>query len=283
MRTGLRLIDWACRHRDCRPDDVRSAFRPSTPNRDDELRKTLSEQRAPDRPCLPRVREPSRRVSSERGRGHRVRSWTLRGFLLVMPELDQQDLYNAYNFSLENWSRLRGETGASECCDQQHPAEPVAMSEQPQHRRHALLTRSCRLDGSSYPGGALFAKSHYAVNWGGGRQGWGTDFEQNQGTYRGVMMTVGSRSGGRRGGAVRRREGHHRWCLADHPAGREEGQPGLERRRPGRQRVRRGHFAVLRRDGSLGQEGLHGLVSPGLINVGFADGSVRAPFRYDGP
>src|SRR4051794_35376537 len=25
-------------------------------------------------------------------------------FLLAMPELDEQELYNAYNFSLENWS-----------------------------------------------------------------------------------------------------------------------------------------------------------------------------------
>src|SRR5262245_1483340 len=48
------------------------------------------------------------------------------------------------------------------------------------------------LDGSSYPSDALLATAHFVVNWGGGREGWGLDFDRTQGAYRGVVMPIGS-------------------------------------------------------------------------------------------
>jgi prepilin-type processing-associated H-X9-DG protein len=111
----------------------------------------------------------------------------------VLPDLDEQDMYNSYNVSLPNWSTVPNGKGPSNAhisaaelailrCPSNPDVDPTP-SEQVQG-----------LNGSSLPGGELFAKAHFAVNWGGGRHGWGADFEQTHGAYRGVVMTVGSRN-----------------------------------------------------------------------------------------
>jgi prepilin-type processing-associated H-X9-DG protein len=115
-------------------------------------------------------------------------------FMLVMPDLDEQSLYNSYNFSLENWSVQSNGSGYTNaqiggtrlrvlrCVNNPNvddtPAEQVAT-----------------LAGSAFPAGGVFAKNHYAVNWGGGRWGWGSDFERKLGAFRGVMMMVRTRDG----------------------------------------------------------------------------------------
>jgi len=110
---------------------------------------------------------------------------------------EQVPLFNAYNFWLENW----------------HIANHTVVGT-------AVTTYLCpdNPDVQNVPAGevrfgeskAVFAKGHYGVNWGGGREGWnqgggvyrrtpptdsargpwGLDFVTQRGTYLGVMMTV---------------------------------------------------------------------------------------------
>ena len=122
------------------------------------------------------------------GRGHGQSC-----FMLIMPYLDEQDLYDAYNFSLENWSTQPNGAGTSNAmvgstslAILRCPSSPF-VDETPS-------AQIMKPDGSFYPAGASFAKSHYAVNWGGGHPGWGVEFDRTQGAYRGVMMTVRSRN-----------------------------------------------------------------------------------------
>jgi type II secretory pathway pseudopilin PulG len=104
------------------------------------------------------------------GNGHTV-------FALLLPYLEQIPLYNAYNFSLENWHdanttavQTRVETFL---CPDNKRVDNVAASEVRYPESHST-----------------FAMAHFGANWGGGRGPWGEKFVEQNGTYKGVMMTV---------------------------------------------------------------------------------------------
>ncbi|WP_337175807.1 DUF1559 domain-containing protein [Paludisphaera sp.] len=111
-----------------------------------------------------------------RGVGH---SW----LAMILPELDQRPLFNAYNFRLENHAPANrtvvGTTISTYLC----PSNPLSTAP-------LASGRIIRADGSAYPDGSAFARNHYAANWGGGLSAAGQDFAREKGNYRGVMMTV---------------------------------------------------------------------------------------------
>lgn len=104
------------------------------------------------------------------------------GLTMILPYLEATELYNAYNFKVENW----------------HPANSTVVGSRhqiflcPANPNTGLIpaARVQTITGAVYPGSSMFGPGHYAVNWGGGRSGWGRDFEIAEGRYRGVMMTV---------------------------------------------------------------------------------------------
>lgn len=114
--------------------------------------------------------------------GGPVHSWTT----LILKEIDQFDLYDAYNFSVESYApENRMIVGTNlrllRCPDNPLPSLTSISSEKVR-----------RIDGSFYPPGSEYAVGHYAANWGGGRlTGFGDDFARTQGNYRGLMMQVG--------------------------------------------------------------------------------------------
>lgn len=100
-------------------------------------------------------------------------------FTAILPYIDNQDLFNAYNFNLENWHPANApfvdaRIGVFRC--------PGSFDQGP-----TPASQVVRLDGTKLPGDSTFAPCHYAVNWGGGRAGWGRDFEKTCGQNRGVM------------------------------------------------------------------------------------------------
>lgn len=107
------------------------------------------------------------------------------GFTALLPYLELSRVYNGYNFWLANWhltnsTAVRTQIGTYVCPD--NPAiEPTLAS--------AIRT----IDGQPYGGKSVFAASHYGMNWGGGRAGWGTDFErQYGGGGQGVLLSLPS-------------------------------------------------------------------------------------------
>lgn len=114
-------------------------------------------------------------------------------FLHLMNDFDYPDLFNAYNLSLANWSTVENGSGQSNASISRQEFKllkcPIAPALPP---TPAAEVQS--LDGRRDFGSALFAKTNYAVNWGGGRQGWGSDFEQTCGIFRGPMNPDGTLS-----------------------------------------------------------------------------------------
>jgi prepilin-type N-terminal cleavage/methylation domain-containing protein len=106
-------------------------------------------------------------------------------FALVFPFMQQNAVYNAYNFWLENWHEANGTATDVRIATFLCPANPNVEA-MPSHKIRTI-------DGDVYPGHSEFARVHYGANWGGDRAGWATDFEKDHGTFRGVMMTVRSR------------------------------------------------------------------------------------------
>lgn len=110
-------------------------------------------------------------------------SWTT----LIFAELDQLDLYNNYNFSVEcydppNRELVRMTLSIFRC--------PDNLADRPPHWNPSEQVR--RADGTFYPPGSEFAPGHYGANWGGGRMaGLGDDFARTQGNYRGLMIPAG--------------------------------------------------------------------------------------------
>jgi prepilin-type N-terminal cleavage/methylation domain-containing protein/prepilin-type processing-associated H-X9-DG protein len=104
-------------------------------------------------------------------------------FAMILPELEQRPLYNAYNFLIENYdpsnTTVVGVRMATFLCPENPlPTTPVLSSQ--------ILSSS----GTSYPAGSAFTRNHYAANWGGSYSNYGQDFTNSNGSYRGVMMTV---------------------------------------------------------------------------------------------
>jgi prepilin-type N-terminal cleavage/methylation domain-containing protein/prepilin-type processing-associated H-X9-DG protein len=104
-------------------------------------------------------------------------------FVMVLPDLEQRPLYNAYNFLVENYDpsniTVVGVQIATFLC----PENPLPTSPVPSAQ---VLTSLA----TSYPAGSAFARNHYAANWGGSYSSYGQDFTNTYGAYRGVMMTV---------------------------------------------------------------------------------------------
>jgi prepilin-type N-terminal cleavage/methylation domain-containing protein len=104
-------------------------------------------------------------------------------FAMILPELEQRPLANAYNFSVENYDPANTTVVATQistllCPEMPLVTDPIASN---------LVQNP---DGTSYPPGSSFARSHYAANWGGSQNLLGDDFTKAKGNYRGVMMTV---------------------------------------------------------------------------------------------
>ena len=138
-------------------------------------------------------------LSMTMGKGHGNGHSAFTG-MLALEEL--VPLFNSYNFYLENW----------------HFANHTVVSTQVK-----LYLCPDNPDVENTPAGevrfgeskVVFAKGHYAVNWGGGHEGWnqggrvyrrlppnggargpwGDDFMKQRGTYLGVIMTVTTADG----------------------------------------------------------------------------------------
>jgi prepilin-type N-terminal cleavage/methylation domain-containing protein/prepilin-type processing-associated H-X9-DG protein len=110
---------------------------------------------------------------------------------------ERAPLFNMYNFDLENWHAANHTVVRTEVTTYLCPDNPSVEN---------VRASEVRFGESK----AVFAKGHYGVNWGGGREGWnhgggayrrmppnnsargpwGDDFMKQRGTYLGVMMTV---------------------------------------------------------------------------------------------
>jgi prepilin-type N-terminal cleavage/methylation domain-containing protein/prepilin-type processing-associated H-X9-DG protein len=124
-------------------------------------------------------------MSAVAGTGHGVNQSC---FALILPELEQRPIYNAYNFNVENYDPANrtvvGVTISTLLC----PETPLPTDPIPSENYQSA-------DGkTTYPAGSRFARSHYAANWGGSQNTLGEDFTNwptaKKGSYRGVMMTV---------------------------------------------------------------------------------------------
>ncbi len=109
-------------------------------------------------------------------------------FMLVLPELEQRPMFNAYNFFVENYdpsnSTVVGTVISTLLC----PEAPLTSNTMPSSQIQ-------QFNGTFYPAGPFFAKCNYAANWGGSLNPLGSDYtttesKTSQGAYLGVMMTV---------------------------------------------------------------------------------------------
>lgn len=105
------------------------------------------------------------------------------GFAALLPYLEHAPVYNTYNFWLPNWHRANATTVRTRVdlflCPDNDDREPTPAA--------AIRT----VDGQSYGGTSTFAANHYGMNWGGGRAGWGEQFDrQYEGGFRGLLLAV---------------------------------------------------------------------------------------------
>jgi prepilin-type N-terminal cleavage/methylation domain-containing protein/prepilin-type processing-associated H-X9-DG protein len=119
-------------------------------------------------------------MSAVAGPGHGVNHSC---FAMILPEIEQEPLFNAYNFLVENYDRSNTTVVATQiatllCPENPLPRDPMASD------------RVQTIRGNRYPSGSAFARNHYAANWGGSYTEYGQDFTRCHGSYRGVMLTV---------------------------------------------------------------------------------------------
>ena len=119
-------------------------------------------------------------MSAVAGSGHGINQSC---FALILPQLEQQPLYNAYNFLVENYDPANSTVVGTQisgylCPETALPTDNLASSQ------------IQRFDGTFYPAGSSFAKCNYAANWGGSQNSLGSDYTTTKGAYKGVMMTV---------------------------------------------------------------------------------------------
>ena len=120
-------------------------------------------------------------MSSVQGAGHGTGH---SAFMAMIPYMEQTPLYNAYNFSLENWdasnaTAVRTQVLTFLCPSMPDPAKRTPAIEVTNHR------------GQPYPGKSTFAGGHYGVNWGGVREASGAKaFAAYKTPYSGMMVTV---------------------------------------------------------------------------------------------
>ncbi|HEV3163663.1 MAG TPA: DUF1559 domain-containing protein [Isosphaeraceae bacterium] len=106
-------------------------------------------------------------------------------FTSMLPFLELSPIYNAYNFSLENWNEANATVVGLRLntflCPENRGTEPLPAEK--------IRT----IEGNVLPGKSRFGPLHFGANWGGERAGWATDFERDNGTFRGVMLPLPSR------------------------------------------------------------------------------------------
>jgi prepilin-type N-terminal cleavage/methylation domain-containing protein/prepilin-type processing-associated H-X9-DG protein len=124
-------------------------------------------------------------MSAVAGTGHGVNQTC---FTLILPEVEQRPMYNAYNFNVENYDLANRTVVSTKIATFLCPETPLPTEPMPSEQYQSA-------DGkTTYPAGSLFARSHYAANWGGSLNEMGQDFTNwptaKKGSYRGVMMTV---------------------------------------------------------------------------------------------
>jgi prepilin-type N-terminal cleavage/methylation domain-containing protein/prepilin-type processing-associated H-X9-DG protein len=110
-------------------------------------------------------------------------------FALLLPQIEQQQLYSAYNFSLENYDISNSTITQTELSTLLCPSVPTY------ERRSASQIIMLTAPGT-YPGTSNFSRNHYAANWGGVRPApnfvAGADYSVANNMFRGVMLTVKS-------------------------------------------------------------------------------------------
>jgi prepilin-type N-terminal cleavage/methylation domain-containing protein/prepilin-type processing-associated H-X9-DG protein len=119
-------------------------------------------------------------MSNVAGTGHGINQSC---FALILAELEQRPLYNAYNFSIENYDPANRTVVATQISTFLCPETPLQTENLPSEQIK-------RADLSTYPAGSSFARCSYAANWGGSQTPLGNDFTTAKGSYRGVMLTV---------------------------------------------------------------------------------------------
>jgi prepilin-type N-terminal cleavage/methylation domain-containing protein/prepilin-type processing-associated H-X9-DG protein len=119
-------------------------------------------------------------MSAVAGAGHGINHSC---FAQLLPGLEQRQLYNSYNFLIENYAVANSTAVSTKLATLLCPQNPLSTDANPSQ----LVVQA---DGKNYPTGSAFARSHYAANWGGSRTALGADFDHAKSSYRGVMMTV---------------------------------------------------------------------------------------------
>jgi prepilin-type N-terminal cleavage/methylation domain-containing protein/prepilin-type processing-associated H-X9-DG protein len=104
-------------------------------------------------------------------------------FAMILPEIEQQPLFDAYNFLVENYDPANTTVTATQIATLLCPENPLPRTPMPSS---AVYTAA----GETYPPGSAFARNNYGANWGGSYTEYGSDFTYTVGAYRGVMMTV---------------------------------------------------------------------------------------------
>ncbi len=119
-------------------------------------------------------------MGSTAGAGRGVNhSW----LTMILPQLDQRPLFNAYNFDWENHAAANRTAVGTKLAVYLCPANPLATDP-------LASERVVTADGSRYPAGSAFARNHYAGNRGGGVSEASVDFVKTYGDHRGVMTIV---------------------------------------------------------------------------------------------
>ncbi len=112
-------------------------------------------------------------------------------FTLLLPFIEQEPLYRAYNFSVENYDPANSTAVTTVLATLLCPSTPLPIP-----RRNASQVIVLSPPGGTYPGTSTFSVNHYGANWGGVRPAPNADpradFGTNNGSFRGVMMTVQS-------------------------------------------------------------------------------------------
>ncbi len=119
-------------------------------------------------------------MSAVAGNGHGLNQSC---FAMILPEIEQGPLFNAYNFLVENYDRSNTTVVAT-------PIATLLCPENPLPRDPIASDQVWTAAGTTYPPGSAFARNHYGANWGGSYTEYGQDFTKTNGSYRGVMMTV---------------------------------------------------------------------------------------------
>jgi prepilin-type N-terminal cleavage/methylation domain-containing protein/prepilin-type processing-associated H-X9-DG protein len=126
-------------------------------------------------------------MSATQGNGHGNYTSCI---TMLLPQLEQSPLYAAYNFLVEPYDPSNSTVVTTQLSTFLCPTVPV-------FDRKQASQIPIPSTGMTYTGNSTFALSHYGANWGGVHTGTYADPKadyiatyNNNGTYRGVMMTV---------------------------------------------------------------------------------------------